>query len=366
MSPRSENAPALERVQKVLFYALAGLLVAFSAWCVTLLWSAHELRRDLDRQLESVEDVRRLRAELDRLGSGDADEAAGEAAAGRLERIVERLADEAGEAELEVAVASLRRALERLRDSLADAGSSDAVWDASVSARSAVATLEGRAQSRLFELYRRLGGHWTALYALIVASLLLAASNLALLHVAHRRRRHLEQAHLEALRQSTLDPLTRSWNREAILKLLRRELVRAARLESPLGVILADLDGFHQINLLLGEDQGDFILEQLAARLATFVRPYDTMGRLGGDSFLIVLPVCDLTATGNVAERLREAINGRDMEHALGRIRVTVSIACATVEAAEEADADLLIHRLQERLASHQAEGPGRLVKVTS
>lgn len=132
-----------------------------------------------------------------------------------------------------------------------------------------------------------------------------------------------------------------------------------------LGVILVDIDGFQQVNVLLGHDQGDFILEQLAGRLGSFVRPYDTMGRFGGDSFLIVLPMCDETATGNVAERLREAVNDREMEHALGRIHVTVSLAWGTVVAPEDADADLLIHRLQDRIDGLQEEGPGRIAQLT-
>ena len=87
------------------------------------------------------------------------------------------------------------------------------------------------------------------------------------------------------------------------------------------------------------------------------------MGRFGGDAFLIVLPMCDATATGNVAGRLQEAINERDMEHVLGRIRITVSLAHATFDEGD-ADADLLIHRLHEAIDGLQAEGPGGIAKL--
>ena len=79
-----------------------------------------------------------------------------------------------------------------------------------------------------------------------------------------------------------------------------------------------------------------------------------------------MLPVCDEVATGNVAERLREAVNERDMEHALGRIRVTISLAHSTIADRNDggADADLLIHRLQQKIDSLQERGPGHLEKL--
>ena len=360
MSPTVESLRDREKAHRVLFAVLVGLLAAFSVWCGVQLWRAHGLRQDLDRQLGWVDDVRRLRGELDRLP------VAGDAGIGDLDLDVSRrLAQRQDDPGLQVALQNLVAALDRLRG-VGGGGdpTPDAVWEATVEAANAVAQVEDRVQGQGAETYGRLRSLWTGLYLLIVASLLLAGSNLALLRLARRRRLRLEEVYVEALRQATQDPLTRVWNREAILNLLRRELVRAGRLGSPLGVILADVDGFGQVNVLLGEDQGDFVLEQLASRLGSFVRPYDTMGRFGGDSFLFVLPMCDGTATGNVAARLAEAINERDVEHALGRIRVTVSIAYVTVSEPEDADADLLIHRLQEQIAGLQAQGPGKVVKL--
>ena len=354
-----------QRAQRILVFFLAALLFGFSGWCAVLYWRSQALRRDLDSQLRSVESVSWLRRELDRLqaGSGatpDEDHSLFAQQASRLS--LGRRVDPASS----VAIRKLRRALERLDQALADRSSPDTVWEATVTARATLAALEGRIQAQIADLHRQLGGLWTGLNGLMVASLLLAGSNLGLLRLAYRSRRRLEAAHSEAIRRSTQDPLTGIWNREAILRLLRRELARAQRLQSPLGVILADVDDFQLVNGLLGQDQGDSILEKLADSLGSLVRPYDTMGRFGGDSFLVVLPVCDETATGNVADRLREAINGRDIEHELGRIRITITLAYAAVENAEEEDADLLIHRLQERVEDQQARGPGQVTKLVS
>ncbi len=340
--------------QRAMFTALTGLLIAFSVWCVFLLWRSHQLRADLGHHLGWIEDLRSLRGDLDTPSSGD----------DLIFQPAERMLQQRDAPELQVAAQSLSQTLERLRGGLAEGGSEDVIWESTAAARSAATALEDRVQNQVTLLHDRLDNHWTALYVLIVASLLLAGSNLGLLHLAHQRRLRLEEAHNRALQQSTQDSLTRIWNRDAILQLLRRELARSERVETPLGVILADIDGFQQINVLLGQDQGDFILEQLAERLGKFVRPYDTMGRFGGDSFLVVLPVCDEIATGNVAERLREAVNDHDVDHALGRIRVTISLAYATVENGAGSDADLLIHRLQERIEGLQAREPGRLAKL--
>ena len=93
------------------------------------------------------------------------------------------------------------------------------------------------------------------------------------------------------------------------------------------------------------------------------VRPYDTLGRFGGDEFLVVLPACDATATADVAERLRAAVNERDVETGLGKVRATVSLAHATLEAGDSHDPDLLLHRLQEAIDGVRKErGPGRIV----
>ena len=67
MSSPTDNLHDRGRVHRILLAVLTALLIAFTAWCVVLLWRAQELRRDLDQQLEWVDDVRRLRGELDRL-----------------------------------------------------------------------------------------------------------------------------------------------------------------------------------------------------------------------------------------------------------------------------------------------------------
>src|SRR5207245_2165972 len=87
----------------------------------------------------------------------------------------------------------------------------------------------------------------------------------------------------ETLRvQATHDSLTGLLNRAAILEILERELARARRLGSPVGVIMADLDHFKKVNDTHGHLAGDAVLREAARRIGASLRLYDTVGRYGG------------------------------------------------------------------------------------
>ena len=93
--------------------------------------------------------------------------------------------------------------------------------------------------------------------------------------------------------QATHDSLTGLWNRAAILEHMEREVGRARREGTVLGVVLADLDHFKQINDTRGHLCGDKVLREAAQRLESCLRDYDFIGRYGGEEFLILMPGCD-------------------------------------------------------------------------
>ncbi len=118
----------------------------------------------------------------------------------------------------------------------------------------------------------------------------------------------LLNAQRKLIRQATYDELTEMFNRARIIEALRTELARSAREQHPVGVVLADIDRFKAINDTYGHNVGDAVLRETARRMAESTRPYDVIGRYGGEEFLLVLPGCDLGCAAQQAERLRLAV----------------------------------------------------------
>jgi two-component system cell cycle response regulator len=123
----------------------------------------------------------------------------------------------------------------------------------------------------------------------------------------------LVAAREELREQATKDFLTRIWNRSSILDILQKELVRAVRERRPIGVVLADLDHFKTVNDTYGHFAGDAVLREFTRRMAGAMRSYDSMGRYGGEEFLVVLPGCDDLCTASQSERMRVALSGEPM-----------------------------------------------------
>jgi diguanylate cyclase (GGDEF)-like protein len=131
----------------------------------------------------------------------------------------------------------------------------------------------------------------------------------------------------EALRfRATHDFLTGLPNRGEILDVLRRELLRGLRGGTPVGIILGDLDHFKRVNDSFGHLAGDEVLRSIAQRMANVVRAYETVGRFGGEEFLVVVPASDAAGTLSQAERIRSCIESQPIETQAGPIPVTMSM----------------------------------------
>ena len=135
----------------------------------------------------------------------------------------------------------------------------------------------------------------------------------------------------ESLRiQAMQDPLTKALNHGAIMDYLHRELARAQRDDLPLSIIMADLDEFKQVNDTFGHLAGDYVLVEATQRVRECLRPYDAIGRYGGEEFLIVLPGSDAATAMKQAERIQGSLSGDPILLSDSAIPVTVSQGVTT------------------------------------
>ena len=132
--------------------------------------------------------------------------------------------------------------------------------------------------------------------------------------------------------KATHDSLTSLWDRGSIFTLLESELSRSLREETPVSVMICDIDHFKQINDVHGHLVGDEVLLQLSTRLRELVRPYDGVGRYGGEEFLVVLGGCKAADLKKRAEELRVGISRVPFLTKGGPIYATASIGAITID----------------------------------
>ena len=161
-------------------------------------------------------------------------------------------------------------------------------------------------------------------------------------------------------RQATQDGLTGLLNRTAIIDALQEEQARASRRQSGLGVLVADLDHFKRINDTWGHLAGDAVLRESARRMADVLRPYDRIGRYGGEEFLIVLPDCTRQVTLDVGERIRTALSSEPLLADGSAVSVTVSIGASWADA--KPFGDELVRSADDALYVAKRSGRNRVV----
>ncbi|MBI3735389.1 diguanylate cyclase, partial [Candidatus Sumerlaeota bacterium] len=141
------------------------------------------------------------------------------------------------------------------------------------------------------------------------------------------------QRQVELERLSKTDELTGLFNRRHLRESLIAEMLRADRYNSPLSVLLLDLDHFKVVNDTYGHDAGDKVLAGTAALLKREIRLTDLASRYGGEEFCVVLPETDAAGALVLGERIRAALERTEFTH-LGEVtfHVTCSIGVAGYE----------------------------------
>jgi diguanylate cyclase (GGDEF)-like protein len=174
--------------------------------------------------------------------------------------------------------------------------------------------------------------------------------------------RHLiELQRIEIERASSTDQLTGLASRSPTLERLRIEAAEARRYAHPLAVVLLDIDRFADLNHEHGIDVGDAILRELALRLRVRVREADAVGRIGADSFVVVLPHADEAGAATFARAVLDRVLGRRVVTDRGEAAVQLSIGIALMRPGMTLTGDELLAAAEEALASAQAAGGNRI-----
>ena len=170
------------------------------------------------------------------------------------------------------------------------------------------------------------------------------ATALALEHFTHRARAEASNRINQVV--AAHDSLTGLGNRSVMMERLVRAAAGRGGRTQPLAVVFIDLDGFKDINDLYTHSAGDHVLQQVANRIRSSVRPHDTVVRWGGDEFVVLLEHLADEADGRrVADRISAAVAGAPVTYAGHELHVTASVGVAFCDAHDEFDPDALVRR---------------------
>lgn len=167
----------------------------------------------------------------------------------------------------------------------------------------------------------------------------------------------LRSALSEAERRASIDGLTRLWNRAAIERILAGEMDRARRSGQPLCVFMTDIDRFKSVNDTHGHQTGDRAIAETASRLQSSLRAYDSVGRLGGDEFLAVLPNCRRNDALMVAERCRRLVGEAGICCGTTTVSFTISLGIGAWEATKPVGPSELVAAADQALYMAKEQG---------
>ena len=164
------------------------------------------------------------------------------------------------------------------------------------------------------------------------------------------------------IRLASLDNLTKLWNRNKIFDFLDTELKRGERENTPTGVVMIDIDHFKRINDRYGHLIGDEVLVEVAGRLKNAIRPYDRIGRYGGDEIFVVLPNCGNKEARIIAKRLYDSVAKEKIATEVGSLKINISIGCVSNEKFPQVSKMELIQSSDTALLSAKKKGRDRII----
>lgn len=155
---------------------------------------------------------------------------------------------------------------------------------------------------------------------------------------------------------STHDSLTGLYNRAKLDEVMAYEMAQARRYKKELSIILLDIDHFKRVNDNFGHLQGDSVLKKLATLLLSNIRESDSVGRWGGEEFLIICPNTGLQGAASLAEKVRQIVENSDFGH----LDITCSFGVSVIF--DEIDEDALLQQADDALYRAKDLGRNRVI----
>jgi diguanylate cyclase (GGDEF)-like protein len=147
--------------------------------------------------------------------------------------------------------------------------------------------------------------------------------------IARNKQTEVDAIAAQADELSNMDVLTFLPNRRMIIKALKDEIMRVKRYAAPFSISVVDVDNFKKVNDVYGHLVGDEVLKHVAYQLQDHTRNPDTVGRYGGEEFLILLPSTDASEAAEQAARLCKFVRESQVSVNAQLLKVTISIGVA-------------------------------------
>ena len=169
---------------------------------------------------------------------------------------------------------------------------------------------------------------------------------------------YYQLSHTKIEKMATFDALTDVFARGPIMQFIENEYQQYRRYQKVFSLIMIDIDHFKNINDTYGHSTGDLVLSSIASIMKNNIRKSDSVGRYGGEEFIVLLPETQKENAAVAAEKLRKKIS----EHAFETVG-TVTVSCGVAEAFKNAHSiEEIINEADKKLYTAKEEGRNRVV----
>lgn len=214
-------------------------------------------------------------------------------------------------------------------------------------------------KTELFKEFVELSNEYAKLLRQTIKITRIGDSNQRKLFLANeqieKQKKELSIAYKKMEMLARTDPLTQLSNRRDFLEKFQHEIIRFERSGKPFSVVLGDIDDFKSVNDRYGHDCGDLVLVAIAQIFKSMIRKQDTVGRWGGEEFILLLPEAPSKGGETVAEGIRKRIAGEAFSYKEHQLSITITFGVCEYNSAM--DIDTCVKRADEALYAGKHKG---------